>query len=481
MSIIEEHESFLSGTLTLWDIACHYVYSQECFLKITPEKSSVESFSKKCKERKGSFDNLDWIHGKTDGNYDVVFHPAEQQGPLSCYMGTLTLLIDIVLKTRNSRPDKGSLCAYTDMTGFTAIDFLGNPVNAVFNPKIAINREQIEKNKISWRAPSEYALEFDTVIEGVSCKLIFSVTVDRSDLNFETTALGSINSILRLEFPSRQPLCMIEICWQSVCRFLAFCNGRFNVTNLEIGLWDTSQIIGSFPYSGLIQCQINDEKQEDIQELRDAFGRFQILSLNPRIGQLFKLINCEDVKPFLGFLPRNNSDYYVDSYKIRDLCTSIEAEDRLGRYSNSDEIVAPIIEKLKECVATYKIENPGHLDEGTYSYISTTLQWISLPAKKKAICLYARYESIINDSFLGHLATSTGINKDQGQTESDIGWLIKSRNSITHTAKMKNTEIPNAIFARMRVAVYCSILERAGYTLVEISKIIEDYSTGIVH
>lgn len=481
MSIIENHESFLSGTLTLWDITCHYIYSQKSILKITPEKNAVESFSQKCKEQKGSFDKLDWIHGKTDDNYDVVFHPAEQQGPLNCYMGSLTLLIDVVLKTMNSTPDKESLYGYTDLNGFTAIDFIGNPVNAVFNPKIAINREKSEEKIITWRDPSEYAVAFDTEIEGVACKLFFTVTVERSDYNYKTTMLGSMNSILRVEFPCRQPPSMIETCWQSVCRFLAFCNGRFNVTNLEIRLWDTSHLIGPFPYAGLIQCQINDDKKEDIQELQDAFGRFQILSLNPKIGDLFKLINSNDTKPFLGFLPRNNYDLSVDSYKIRDLCTSIEAEDRLGQYSNSDEIVAPLIEELKKCVTKYKKENPGQLDDGTYSYISTTLQWISLPARKKAISLYSKYDTIIRDNYLRHLVGYLRINTEQAQTEADIGWLIKLRNNITHTADMTSTEIPNAIFARMRVAVYCSILERAGYSLAEISKIIDEYSTGIVH
>lgn len=65
MSIIEYHESFLSGTLTLWDIKCHFVYSKECILSITPEKEKVEIFSQKYKDQGGSFDNLGWIYGET--------------------------------------------------------------------------------------------------------------------------------------------------------------------------------------------------------------------------------------------------------------------------------------------------------------------------------------------------------------------------------------------------------------------------------
>ena len=387
----------------------------------------------------------------------------------------------MVLKARKGDPGEKSTCGYADLTGFTAIDFMGNPVNTVFNPKVSINCEQLEDNKITLRDSADFSLVYDTIVEETECKLIFTVTVDRNDRNFETTQLGSVASILRLEFPCKQPLSMIKKCWQSVCTFLAFCNGRFNVTNLDIGLWNTSCTIGSFAYPGLIQCQINDEKQDDVQTLGDAFGRFQVPSLNPRTGDLFKLINSKDAKPFFGFLPRNNYDFSVDSYKIRDLCTSIEAEDRLGQYSNSDEIVAPLKEELKKCVARYKKENPGRLDDGTYSYISTTLQWISLPARKKAISLYSRYDTIIRDNYLKHLAGFSRINAEQTQTEADIGWLIKLRNNITHTADMTTTEIPNAIFARMKVAVYCSILERAGYSLAEIRKIVDDYSTGIVH
>ena len=64
------------------------------------------------------------------------------------------------------------------------------------------------------------------------------------------------------------------------------------------------------------------------------------------------------------------------------------------------------------------------------------------------------------------------------QTKKDIGWVVKMRNAITHTAGFADAEIPNAIYGRLKIAVYCSILERAGYSLQEINSIVRNKSGG---
>ena len=55
-------ESF-TGTLSIWDIDCTFSFFDEVYLEIKPMPSLIETFQEKCKEFRGNFDGMDWIHG----------------------------------------------------------------------------------------------------------------------------------------------------------------------------------------------------------------------------------------------------------------------------------------------------------------------------------------------------------------------------------------------------------------------------------
>jgi len=132
-----------------------------------------------------------------------------------------------------------------------------------------------------------------------------------------------------------------------------------------------------------------------------------------------------------------------------------------------------LVDKLKVVVREFKKENPSVLDDSTYDYIHGSLGLISSPAKEKIWRVYSRYASIIDEEI--KWATMLPINCTESQTRKDIGWLVKVRNAITHSVVFTDLEIPNAIYARFKMAVYCSVLERSGYTLQEVSNIIKKY------
>lgn len=90
-------ESF-TGTLKLWDVDCTFSFFNEVYLEIKPIPSSIETFQEKCKEFRGNFDGMEWIHGISTERQNVAFHPADYQGPLSYAKETLTLCVwfDIV-------------------------------------------------------------------------------------------------------------------------------------------------------------------------------------------------------------------------------------------------------------------------------------------------------------------------------------------------------------------------------------------------
>ncbi len=314
-----------SGNLIIWDIPCTFSFSKGYSLLIKPFESEKDTFIQKCKEFNGNFNGLDWIHGKSFFEYDYAFHPADEQGLGSYYRGTLTLVIDIVLQAFNPKGHEGNyLYDYIDLQGFRAIDFSGRTVDAVFPPKAVVEKTYGKDRKIEWKHYNDYAKEFDTEIEGEPCKLFFTTAIDRDYIDKDTNSLGTIYSIVRLEFDDRQDISMIEPCWQAVCTFLAFCTGQFNVTNLSIGLWDAKKGPGKLDLFGNIDCIINCDEVEDIRSIYPSYYRLPISILGEKVGTLFHLLSDKEAKPVLGFLRKTNTDITIDRNKIRDLCTAFE-------------------------------------------------------------------------------------------------------------------------------------------------------------
>lgn len=226
----------------------------------------------------------------------------------------------------------------------------------------------------------------------------------------------------------------------------------------------------------MIDCRVNSEEDDNIQFCGTPYNRLQIDWLGDKTGQLFELIGDENSRPVLSFLPKKNAERLIDRNKIRDLCTALEVEydARKAEFPDSTEEIVRI---LKETVKKYKKENPDALDERIYSYVHGTLDHISLPASEKAWRIYARYSSIIAEGSKQYFYDKP-INLSESETQKNIAWIIKVRNNITHSSGVQEQLIPNAIYTRLRIALYCSVLERSGYSIPEIESIMQSYFTG---
>lgn len=466
-------DSFV-GHLNIFGFDCFFALSNGYTLKIIPKAEDVEPLNIKCMERRYNFDSLGWIHAVSDWGNDVAFHLSEWQSKMCFHADTLTLIVDIILQTSNSKGADGKyLFDYIDLKGFSAIDFMGNAVDAIFSPKIAIKKDHVADNRIEWLPAVNYAKSFPTELCGVRCDLIFTVVVDRHDIDVNLTDLGELHSVIRLEFDERQELSMIETTWQAVCTLLAFCAGQLNVSDVSVGLWDEKQKIGTAGFESLIFCRINNDKVDGIEFQYPAFYRFQIDDFGNKLSALFKLLSQTETKPILSFLPRNNYDFNVDRNKIRDLCTALEVEFDYRKEEFANPVVTVLVDKLKNTVKDFKKENPELLDENTYSYIYGSLGYISSPAKEKLWRIYRAYAEIIDADM--KFSMFQRIICTEIQTQADIGWLVKARNDITHSVGFIESEIPNAIYFRLKTAVFCSVLERSGYSLHEISNIMKKY------
>jgi len=464
-----------SGFMKFFDIECFFAFSKGYLLEITTSKEKTEEFKTKCKER-GNFDALGWVYGVDNRQNDVAFLLTEQQGPLCYYKGTVSLIVDAVVHTNNTILKD----VHRDLRGFSAIDFSGEPVNSVFSPKeIFGNDKRFNRTGIEWLLPEDYAKSFNTEIQGKKCIISFAVIVDRSDLDPDKLSLGSLNSFIRLEFEERQDMSFIIKCWESVCSFLSFCVGSFNVTDLDVGLWDESQKVGLLDIRGPICCCINHEEVESVHFEHSPYYRFQVCYLDEKVGALFSLLNDEKNKPVLKFLPKTKTDIAIDRNKIRELCTSLEVEYDYNKRKFSYNKLDNLVESLKGTVKQYKKEHIGEIEDNEYSYIFGSLNHISCSARRKIILLYERYCSIIKEVIeKNYILESEKVDLSIAQTEKDIGWIVTTRNNLTHNTGVNEDLIPNAIFFRLKLVVYCSILERSGYPLEEIESILYLYASG---
>ncbi|MDR1689503.1 MAG: hypothetical protein LBS21_12965 [Clostridiales bacterium] len=467
------------GYITIFGLDCFFALSEGYSLKIVPKPEEIELFQAKCKERSFNFDSLGWIHAVNDSGDDIAFFLSERQIPFCYYKDTLILIADMIFQTSNNKSRNGEyLQDYKDLKGFTAIDFSGEAVDSVFFPKLAIKEEVTKDNCFERQATDKYAINVQTELNGEKCSLIFSVIVDRQDWIWETRSLGELHSVIRLEFDNRQDMSMIEPSWQAVCTFLAFCMGQFNVTDLNIGLWDSKdKKIGTKGFLSNIYGKINNDKGENIQFRYPAYCRFQADFLGEKVGCLFKLLSNKDTRPILSFLSRNNYEFDVGKNNIRDICSSLEVEYKYKKEDFPNSNVVSLVGKLKQVVKEYRKENPNLLNNDTYSYINSSLEFISLPAKEKLWRIYEKYSAIINEIYK-FFGSSQGKDFSKEQTIKDIGWMVKVRNNITHSVGYMEAEIPNYIYNRLIIAVYCSILERSGYSILEIADIMEKYCKG---
>jgi hypothetical protein len=464
-----------AGRVTLFGLDCFFAFSDGYSLKIIPKTEEIEVLKGKCKEWGNNFDTLGWLYGVDNNGYDVAFGLYKQQSPVTCYEGALTFVVDIVQQTLN-----GEHYERKDLKGFTSIDFTGNAVAAIFNPKTAIDRENKDRHRIIWLPVEKYAKAYATELNGKRCNLIFTVIIDRQDLTIDNIDLGKMHSVIRLEFEERQDLLMIEPCWQAVCTLLSFCVGQYNVADLRVGLWDEKRKVNIAGFESPIYCRINNDKVKSVEVQHPAYYRFQADYLGDKMGRLFKVLNDKNTMPILSFLPKNNYDIFIDRNKIRDLCTALEVEYKYGEGVTPDPQVVSLVNALKSAVTKFRATNPRVFDdeERFYSYVFGALEHIRLPAATKLWHVYCKYsETIAKEIKWGAM---TPFNCSETQTKKDIGWIVRIRNDITHSSEFTEAEIPNAIYARLRLAVYCSILERSGYPLEEIANIMNKYSGRLV-
>lgn len=194
-----------NGVLVIWGFKCTFSFANGFSLEIRPNDSVGESFKEKCKELRGNFDELDWIYAVDTWGKNVAFHPSAQQGIYSYFKGTLSLVIDIFLCGYDS-DTFGRVADIPVLKEFNAIDFCGDSIDSIFSPKCILSRDSLSENKIEWYPVSKCAKAFKSAICGLPCTIIFTVFVDREDCDYDTTSLGKLRSILRIEFDRPQSI-----------------------------------------------------------------------------------------------------------------------------------------------------------------------------------------------------------------------------------------------------------------------------------
>lgn len=195
--------------------------------------------------------------------------------------------------------------------------------------------------------------------------------------------------------------------------------------------------------------------------------------------------SCEEEAEYmLSYLSDSQLIQYTDGPSQED---AYEIVIKPKGYSRIDELIKNTSHGRNALVAMKFGTDTNALREAIRSgihdagYIHSSLSVISWPLRKKIFCIYSRYKNIIEkhtaDMFL-HTAANR-IDTSTEATEKDIGWIVKTRNNVTHSIGHTDSIIPNLIYNRLTIALFCSLLERTGYSIEEISQIIRSYFEGV--
>jgi len=138
---------------------------------------------------------------------------------------------------------KAESSSISDITYFDGIEFFGDTINKIFNPRKAVERSfnnpdasevKMEDISILFRPFNDYYKEFDTFIFGQDVQTQFLVYryIHHAEQRNEdgSISLGSLNSAMRIKFNTQQSYIDLKRYFSLVNDLLIFMAGRQNVS-----------------------------------------------------------------------------------------------------------------------------------------------------------------------------------------------------------------------------------------------------------
>lgn len=359
---------------------------------------------------------------------------------------------------------KGSNPRIPDVKTFDVMEFYGGVMDKLHTPGLAVENDY-KIGLIKYRDPADYTSVHDMVLDGIYLRVVYTI---KRPIRIETGEVpdlkSDIHSALRFEFDSPQTLDVIQKYYSYAMGLFQFCTGRLNV-HTEIRLYKNQ-------FNEPIFVKLVDGFPDYAEDAIDFTKVIRLRFLDKNFSDLFKLLNDEEKKPYLLFLPSRNGNankvLYTD---VSDLCVAFEREYAKQENYESDEkkkAARELTEKLIDVIDGFK-DYPDDVKRKARNILNAQLKAFSPSLKEKILFFYEKYGD--------ELKTITEIkNHDKygiaefytdDSFKKMIGKFIDIRNKASHAGIQWNGG--EKIFTHLKILVYYSVLDRAGFSIKDIS------------
>jgi len=247
----------------------------------------------------------------------------------------------------------------SDLTYFNGIEFYGETVNKIFNPRQAVEHSKlssdVESISLKFKPHSDYSKEFDININGQKAKIEYLIYryVNLAEQRNEdgSISLGALNSAVRIKFENQQSLDMLRHYYLFFNNFLIFLTGRQNV-DFRIKLLHKNE---SDSFLHIADCLFRKRNCDIYDGI--ILKTIQINSLGDKFPELFMLFTDKKTAPYLHFLPENNKMVnYISAADVLNICTAFEIAYGLDETEDKEKIVRDIqVPEFKKSVLSRRI------------------------------------------------------------------------------------------------------------------------------
>jgi len=338
----------------------------------------------------------EFIFGVDENNYSIALLRKDKfQHPL--IFGTnVSFGTPLIVKSDGNMDGFYNLLPNGDWRNFDAITFSGGAINQIYNPKFAAMvsptpEGTVEKyddfdgaHTIRLKPFDEYTHSCSVEIDGEKADLIFSVSQDGKDGDYNVASLGNLISFVRLEFENPQEFDKIERYYNVVKSMLAIFAAQHNIT-FDVHLSQKDEDRG-FQRTGLCKVYDNYEEYSERTHLQvlplDYFGDY--------IPSLIEIICNNEANSLLAILPDDNKNL-IHIEDIQNLCTALEVAYKQSEHKEcKDELIGCLKKAIKKAIKDFSDGQP-EIDINKQTTISSAFQYLDFTLKDKIIHLVPYY------------------------------------------------------------------------------------------
>lgn len=396
---------------------------------------------------------IEWISGITSDNRHIYIGRKLRGGysfGTGINIGAINFFSSIIIESNRMLDEM--------YTGFYGVEFIGGDINLVYPPDKAIEYTR-EPWGIQYKEPSTYTGVYDIELNKESFRLIKTVDARYVMSQGKISDLPkNIKSKIRIELDEEQSFDELLKFHGYIRNLITFLT-RISNNEFEVKLLTKTSYEEKVYYKDFATVKFSGEFFPRSSDLLTAQDVLKLDDIGDGIVPLIKLLNNEDKKPNLLFLPNDIRDRSFISYtQIVDICSAIEVEYNLGCKPEIDmelkEKSRYLAHKINEFIDLVDVE--AHLKQKAKSVIGATLKNYRPSLREKIEFLYNSYKDRLRAISTAHHWIPSF--SDEIFYE-HIKLFTVMRHSTAH--QTMNWNGGQIIYTHVMMLIYFSIFERA--------------------